>query len=324
MKVLVTGGAGYIGSFIVKVLGERGDDVLVYDNLSTGHRWAVLYGKLVEGDLNNSKTLENIFSYFKPDAVIHMAASVVVPESVKYPLKYYRNNVINSINLLETCERFNVKKFIFSSSAAVYGIPHTNPVKEDMPLNPINPYGSTKLVVEKLLQDLPIQHVCLRYFNVAGADEKCRIGQAVKDATHLITRCVRTALGKCRCLEIYGSDYDTDDGTCIRDYIHVEDLAQAHILALDYLMDGGKSSIFNCGYGHGYSVLEVVNKTKEVMNIDFPVRFKGRREGDPPVLIADSEKIRKMLNFKPRYDDLEFIIRTAGNWEKRVWEENLF
>jgi len=324
MKVLVTGGAGYIGSFIVKVLGERGDDVLVYDNLSTGHRWAVLYGKLVEGDLNNSKTLENIFSYFKPDAVIHMAASVVVPESVKYPLKYYRNNVINSINLLETCERFNVKKFIFSSSAAVYGIPHTNPVKEDMPLNPINPYGSTKLVVEKLLQDLPIQHVCLRYFNVAGADEKCRIGQAVKDATHLITRCVRTALGKCRCLEIYGSDYDTDDGTCIRDYIHVEDLAQAHILALDYLMDGGKSSIFNCGYGHGYSVLEVVNKTKEVMNIDFPVRFKGRREGDPPVLIADSEKIRKMLDFKPRYDDLEFIIRTAGNWEKRVWEENLF
>ncbi len=324
MKVLVTGGAGYIGSFIVKVLGERGDDVLVYDNLSTGHRWAVLYGKLVEGDLNNSKTLENIFSYFKPDAVIHMAASVVVPESVKYPLKYYRNNVINSINLLETCERFNVKKFIFSSSAAVYGIPHTNPVKEDMPLNPINPYGSTKLVVEKLLQDLPIQHVCLRYFNVAGADEKCRIGQAVKDATHLITRCVRTALGKCRCLEIYGSDYDTDDGTCIRDYIHVEDLAQAHILALDYLMDSGKSSIFNCGYGHGYSVLEVVNKTRKVMNIDFPVRFKGRREGDPPVLIADSEKIRKMLNFKPRYDDLEFIIRTAGNWEKRVWEENLF
>jgi len=324
MKVLVTGGAGYIGSFIVKVLGERGDDVLVYDNLSTGHRWAVLYGKLIEGDLNNSKTLENIFSYFKPDAVIHMAASVVVPESVKYPLKYYRNNVINSINLLETCERFNVKKFIFSSSAAVYGIPHTNPVKEDMPLNPINPYGSTKLVVEKLLQDLPIQHVCLRYFNVAGADEKCRIGQAVKDATHLITRCVRTALGKCRCLEIYGSDYDTDDGTCIRDYIHVEDLAQAHILALDYLMDGGKSSIFNCGYGHGYSVLEVVNKTKEVMNIDFPVRFKGRRKGDPPVLIADSEKIRKMLDFEPRYDDLEFIIRTAGNWEKRVWEENLF
>jgi len=324
MKVLVTGGAGYIGSFIVKVLGERGDDVLVYDNLSTGHRWAVLYGKLVEGDLNDSKTLENIFSYFKPDVVIHMAASVVVPESIKYPLKYYRNNVINSINLLETCEKFNVKKFIFSSSAAVYGITHTNPVKEDMPLNPINPYGSTKLIIEKLLQDLSIQHVCLRYFNVAGADEKCRIGQAVKDATHLITRCVRTALGKYRCLEIYGSDYDTDDGTCIRDYIHVEDLAQAHILALDYLMDGGKSNIFNCGYGHGYSVLEVVNKTKEVMNIDFPVRFKGRREGDPPVLIADSEKIRKMLDFEPRYDDLEFIIRTAGNWEKRVWEENLF
>ena len=324
MKVFVAGGAGYIGSFIVKALGEKGYDILVYDNLSTGHAWAVLYGELIRGDLNDNKTLEDVFSCFKPDAVIHMAASIVVPESVKYPLKYYRNNVINSINLMETCEKFNVKKFVFSSSAAVYGIPRVNPVEEDMALNPINPYGYTKLMVEKILQDLPIQHVCLRYFNVAGADEKRRIGQVVKDATHLITRCVRTALGKYRCLEIYGNNYDTDDGTCIRDYIHVEDLAQAHVLALDYLMDGGNSNVFNCGYGHGYSVLEVVNKTKEVMNINFPTKFKERREGDPPVLIADSKKIRKMLHFKPQHDDLEFIIRTAGNWEKKVWEEKLF
>jgi UDP-glucose 4-epimerase len=323
MKVFVSGGAGYIGSFIVKALGEKGHDVLVYDNLSTGHNWAVLYGKLIKGDLNDNKTLEDVFLYFKPDAVIHMAASIVVSESVKYPLKYYRNNVVNSINLMDMCEKFNVNKFVFSSSAAVYGIPEANPVKEDTTLNPINPYGYTKVMVEKILQDLEIQHVSLRYFNVAGADKKCRIGQVVKNATHLITRCVRTALGKYGCLEIYGNDYDTDDGTCIRDYIHVEDLSQAHILALDYLVDGGKNSIFNCGYGHGYSVLEVINKTKEVINIDFPTKFKERRKGDPPVLIADPEKIRKILNFKPQYDDLEFIIRTAGNWEKKLWEEEL-
>lgn len=321
MKILVTGGAGYIGSHIVKSLGEKGYDVLVLDNLSYGHEWAVLYGKLIKGDLADLELLHKIFSSEKIDAVIHMSALIVVDESVREPLKYYRNNFVNAINLLDVCLKFKVKKFIFSSTAAVYGIPEKVPVCEDAPLNPINPYGASKMMVERVLNDLSLaedfRYVALRYFNVAGADPMTRIGQARKDATHLITVSLRTALGIRDHLNIFGTDYPTPDGTCIRDYIHVDDLANVHILALEYLMSNGESKIYNCGYGHGYSVKEIVNKVKEITGIDFPIKYTDRRAGDPPSLIADSSKIRKEINWVPQFDDIGYIIKTAWEWEKK-------
>ncbi len=322
MKILVTGGAGYIGSHIVKALGEKGHDVVVYDNLSFGHEWALLYGKLVKGDLADKKLLGSVFEREKFDAVIHMAAFVVVDESIREPLKYYGNNFVNALNLLEICLKYHVKKVIFSSTAAVYGIPEKIPVTEDMPLLPINPYGASKAMVERLLGDVStsddFRYVSLRYFNVAGADRLSRIGQARKDATHLITVSLRTALGRYDRLNIFGIDYPTTDGTCIRDYIHVDDLSEAHVLALEYLAAGGSSKIYNCGYGHGYSVKEVVDKVKDVTRIDFPVRYVERRPGDPPALIADTSKIRKELGWTPQYDDLEYIIKTAWDWEKKL------
>ena len=321
-KVLVTGGAGYIGSHVVKLLGEKGYEILVYDNLSTGHEWAVLYGKLVKADLGDKETLRKVFAEFKPDAVMHFAASIVVPESVKYPLKYYRNNVINTLNLLEVMEEQRVKLFIFSSSAAVYGIPKKIPISEDEPLNPINPYGETKAVVEKILRDLAnsgsdFKYVSLRYFNVAGADPEGKIGFDYPESTHLIIRALKTAKGEFDKLEIYGTDYPTRDGTCIRDYIHVMDIADAHLVALEYLLDGGESEVFNCGYGRGFSVREVVDAVKKVTGIDFKVVEAPRRPGDPAELVADSSKIRKKLNWKPKYDDLEFIIKSAWDWERK-------
>ncbi|MFZ3137533.1 MAG: UDP-glucose 4-epimerase GalE [Thermodesulfovibrionales bacterium] len=323
MKILVTGGAGYIGSHIVKALGEKGHDIVVYDNLSYGHEWAVLYGKLIKGDLADKKLLNSIFEDERPEAVIHMAALIVVDESVKEPLRYYKNNFVNALNLVETCIEHEVKRFIFSSTAAVYGIPQRVPVTEDMPLLPINPYGSSKVMVEHMLDDVAASHdfsyISLRYFNVAGADPLGRIGQAREDATHLITVSLRTALGKKSHLDIFGTDYPTHDGTCIRDYIHVDDLSNAHILALEYLASGGRSKVFNCGYGHGYSVKEVVDKVKEVTGIDFSVRYTDRRPGDPPVLVADSTKIRKELGWTPEHDDLGYIIRTAWEWEKKMY-----
>ncbi|NPA39158.1 MAG: UDP-glucose 4-epimerase GalE [Thermodesulfobacteria bacterium] len=320
-KVFVTGGAGYIGSHVVKLLGEKGYDVLVYDNLSTGHEWAVLYGKLIKADLADKETLKKVFLEFKPEAVIHFAASIVVPESVKYPLKYYRNNVINTINLLEVMEECKVKKFIFSSSAAVYGIPKKIPIPETEPLNPINPYGETKATVERILRDLAnsgseFKYVSLRYFNVAGADPEGKIGFAYPKTTHLIIRALKTAKGEFDKLEIYGTDYPTPDGTCIRDYIHVTDLAEAHIIALEYLLDGGESDVLNCGYGRGFSVKEVISMVKKVTGIDFKVVEAPRRPGDPAILVADSSKIKEKLHWSPRYDDLEFIIKTAWHWEK--------
>lgn len=321
MRVLVTGGAGYIGSHVVKLLGERGEEVLVYDNLSTGHRWAVLYGELVEADLEDEKTLEDVFSSFCPEAVIHFAAKIVVPESVKDPLLYYDNNVSNSLKLIKAALRHKVRAFVFSSSAAVYGIPDTVPIKEDFPLKPINPYGWSKAMVERFLEDFSqaygFKYVSLRYFNVAGADPQGRIGQASKDPTHLITRALKAALGELKKMEIYGTDYSTRDGTCIRDYIHVEDLAWAHLLALFYLMDGGNSTVFNCGYGRGYSVKEVIEAVKRVTGVDFEVKEAPRRPGDPPELVADPQRIQEVLGWVPRYDDLDFIIRTAWDWEKR-------
>jgi UDP-glucose 4-epimerase len=322
MKILVTGGAGYIGSHVVKMLGEKGHDITVYDNLSTGHDWALLYGKLIRGDLADRGLLEKTVKELRPDAVIHFAASIQVEESVRKPLLYYRNNMANTLNLLESVADSGVKHFIYSSTAAVYGIPEKIPVDEGAPLKPINPYGASKVMIERVLEDVAhtadFTYVALRYFNVAGADPGGRIGQAYKEATHLITRALKTAKGESEKLLIYGTDYPTPDGTCIRDYIHVEDLAEAHLRALDYLRDEGRSDRMNCGYGHGFSVREVVDTAKKVTGVDFRVEETGRRAGDPPALIADSRLLRDRTGWQPQYDDLTFIIGTAWEWELRL------
>ncbi|MDD5010465.1 MAG: UDP-glucose 4-epimerase GalE [Syntrophorhabdaceae bacterium] len=322
MKVFVTGGAGYIGSHVVKLLGEAGHDILVLDNLSTGHEWAVLYGKFLKGDLAERGLVLDALDTFKPDAVIHLAASIQVEESVREPLKYYRNNVINTLNLLEAMVETNTTHLIYSSTAATYGIPEKMPIDETAPLAPINPYGASKVMVEQALKDLALakdfRYIALRYFNAAGAASDARIGQAYAEATHLITRSLKVAKGEFKKLFIYGTDYPTPDGTCIRDYIHVEDLALTHLLALRYLMDTGKPDIMNCGYGHGFSVREVVEAAKIVTGIDFPVEESARRAGDPPALIADSTKLKRMTGWEPGHDDLKHIIKTAWEWEKKL------
>lgn len=322
MRILVTGGAGYIGSHVVKALGEKNYEVVTYDNLSTGNSWAILYGDLVISDLSNKEDIKKVIDLFKPDAVMHFAAHIVVPESVIDPLKYYKNNVSNTLTLLDVLLESGINKFIFSSTAAVYGIPERIPVTEEESLKPINPYGESKKMVEMILKDMSnaynFKYVSLRYFNVAGADSNGRIGQAYRESTHLITRALKTAKGKFEKLYIYGTDYPTPDGTCIRDYIHVDDLAEAHLIALEYLIRGGTSDIFNCGYGHGYSVREVIDAAKKITGINFPVEETERRLGDPPILIADVNKIKRILKWEPKYDDLEYIIRTAWNWELRL------
>lgn len=325
MKILVTGGAGYIGSHVVKLLGEKDYDVATLDNLSTGNRWAVLYGDFFEGDLSDTDRLDQVIKTFKPAVIIHFAASIIVDESVNNPLKYYSNNTSNTINLLKVMLQNGVDKLIFSSSAAVYGIPVEIPVKEDTAMKPINPYGVSKMMNEIILRDLAysrgdFRYVSLRYFNVAGADLEGRIGQAYKEPTHLITRALKTAIGEFDKLKIYGTDYDTPDGTCIRDYIHVDDLAYTHLLCLEYLLDGGKSDIFNCGYGYGCSVKEIISIAKKVTGVDFPVENAPRRKGDPPILIADSSKIKSLLKWKPQFDDIELIIESAWKWEKKLKE----
>jgi UDP-glucose 4-epimerase len=314
MKIFVTGGAGYIGSHVVNALGECGHDIIVFDNLSTGHKWAVLCGKLEVGDLEDSSHLNDVMNAFHPDAVMHFAASIQVEESVRKPLKYYRNNVANTLNLLDAMDRNGIRNFIYSSSAAVYGIPDKLLVDEA--------YGASKAMVETVLGDMPktgdFRYIALRYFNVAGADPKTRIGQAYLDATHIITRALKTAQGDFTKLSIFGTDYPTPDGTCIRDYIHVVDLANAHLLVLDYLMETKKSDVMNCGYGRGFSVREVVAAAKKVTGINFTVEEAPRRAGDPPQLVADSTKLRSMTGWQPLYDDLEFIIRTAWEWELKL------
>ena len=321
MKVLVTGGAGYIGSHVVKMLGEMGHQVLVYDNLSTGHAWAVLSGELIIGDLADKTLLTRIVNDFVPDAVMHFAAFIQVEESVREPLKYYRNNTANALNLLDVVQSAGVRNFIFSSTAAVYGIPAQNQVSEDSPFMPINPYGMSKVMVENILKDLSMavdfRYISLRYFNVAGADPDGKIGQAYENATHLITRALKTAKRELPKLSIFGTDYPTPDGTCIRDYIHVNDLADAHIAALEFLAAMGKSRIFNCGYGHGYSVREIVRTAKKVTGIEFPLEETGPRAGDPPALVADNSRIRTELGWKPKHDDIEYIVRTAWDWERK-------
>lgn len=322
-RILVTGGAGYIGSHVVLALGEAGYEVLTYDNLSTGNRESVLHGQLVVGDLADKVLLEKTLQDFRPDAVMHFAASIEVGESVGNPLKYYRNNSVNALNLLEALRAAGVAKMIFSSTAAVYGTPEELPVTEEAPLQPINPYGASKMMTERFLADLAqadetFRYVSLRYFNVAGADPEARLGQDYANPTHLITRALKTALGIFPKLQVFGTDYPTADGTCIRDYIHVSDLAQAHLDALQILFGGSSSGVFNCGYGHGFSVKQVIAMAKQVTGIDFCVEEAARREGDPAELIAGADKIRSSLDWRPRFDDLETILRTAWNWEKAL------
>lgn len=324
MKVLVTGGAGYIGSHVVKQLGEAGHDIIVYDNLSTGYEWAVTYGELIVGDLANSEKLDQVFTEHKFEAVLHFAANIVVPESVSNPLKYYRNNTRNTLNLLSVMEKHQTPYMVFSSTAAVYGMPDEKVLTEDMPLAPINPYGASKMMSEQMIRDLSaasnLNHVILRYFNVAGADLQSRLGQATPEATHLIKVACECVNGARDGMKIFGTDYDTRDGTCIRDYIHVDDLAKAHVMALDYMAAGGESQILNCGYGRGFTVKEVIDVVKEKSGVEFPAEEVGRRAGDPDALMADNSKIKAVLKWQPDYDDLGVIVQSALDWEK-VWQE---
>ena len=319
-NILVTGGAGYIGSHAVKMLGEQGHNLVVLDNLSKGFREAVLHGQLIVGDTGDKKLVEKILAENDIDSVMHFAASTVVPESVLEPLKYYNNNTRNTLSLIECCVEADVKNFIFSSTAAVYGIPDIESVTEDTPTNPINPYGASKLLSEIILRDTcaasGMKHVILRYFNVAGCDPDGKIGQSTPDATLLIKVAAEVAEGKREHLKIYGTDYPTSDGTGVRDYIHVNDLVDAHVKALDYLQQGGESQTFNCGYGRGYSVKDVVAAINSVYGQPIKVIERSRREGDPPALVADSEKLKRLTNWQPRFDDLNLIVETALNWER--------
>lgn len=323
MKILVTGGAGYIGSHIVLLLGKLGHEVTVIDNLSTGRRESVIGAELIVGDISDSALLDKVMSEKDFDACVHFAGSIIVPESVTNPTKYYENNTANSLNLIQACLRNKISKFLFSSTAAVYGLPVGGECVESTPVTPINPYGKSKLMTEWMLEDTASAHdhfnyVALRYFNVAGANVEGKVGQCSPFSTHLIKIACETALGKRKSISVFGNDYQTPDGTCIRDYIHTDDLAQAHIDAIKYLVDGGKSDIFNCGYGHGFSVKEVLETVKKVSGVDFEVTQGPRRDGDAPNLIAVSSKIRKTLGWKPKHDDLSLIVKTALEWERNL------
>ncbi|MFA9443179.1 MAG: UDP-glucose 4-epimerase GalE [Hyphomicrobium sp.] len=323
MTVLVTGGAGYIGSHMVLELLDSGESVVVLDNLSTGFRWAVpTNATLVVGDVGDQELVRSIVRKHGVKAIIHFAGSIVVPESVADPLGYYHNNTVKSRALMEVAVEMGIEQFIFSSTAAVYGNPSEVPVSEDAELKPMSPYGSSKLMTEIMLADVARAHnfryVALRYFNVAGADPQGRTGQSTPNATHLIKVACEAALGKRPCIEVFGTDYPTEDGTCIRDYIHVTDLVRAHMAALRHLRDGGDSEIFNCGYSKGFSVLQVIDAVKRVSGADFEVRNAPRRAGDPAAIVAASDKIRVRLGWRPELDKLETIAAQALAWETHM------
>jgi UDP-glucose 4-epimerase len=317
--ILVTGGAGYIGSHVVKELLRQGHQPIVYDNLQTGHRKAVKEALFVEGDLADQERLKETFHGYPIDAVMHFAADSLVGESVKDPLKYFNNNVINSLQLLEIIEEYNIKRFVFSSSAAVYGEPEKIPITEKHPCIPTNPYGETKWIFEKVLQTFQdlgkLSYISLRYFNAAGADPEGELGEDHSPETHLIPLVIKAALNG-DSVPIYGTDYNTPDGTCIRDYIHVTDLAQAHILALNKLEEGGISGIYNLGNGNGYSVREVVETARKITGKKIISIESSRRPGDPARLVASSAKIREKLGWVPKYPDLETIVETAWRWHR--------
>jgi len=325
-SILVSGGAGYIGSHVVRQLGEAGERIVIVDNLSTGFEDAILYGDFVKGDIGDKDLISRVLKEYDVDSVIHFAAHTIVPESVTNPLKYYGNNTCNSRNLMECCRDANVKNFIFSSTAAVYGIPDTDSASESSPLSPINAYGTSKLMTEWMLRDLSavteLNHVALRYFNVAGCDLEGRIGQSTEKATLLIKVACEAAVGKRDQVYIFGTDYPTPDGTGVRDYIHVEDLASAHLKALEYLRNGGESTTLNCGYGHGYSVREVLDTVEKINGKKLNIIEEDRRAGDPPALIAEANSIREVTGWQPKYDDLDIIVKTSLEWEKKLIANN--
>jgi UDP-glucose 4-epimerase len=322
MSILVTGGAGYIGSHVVSLLGQQGEDIIIFDNLTTGKKENILFGKLVVGDLNDTNAIDKLFTEHKIDAVLHFAGSIVVPESVENPTWYYQNNTENSLNLIKACIKHKTKKFIFSSTAAVYGMPESGVASEDTPTNPINPYGRSKLMTEWMLQDTSFAHdfnyVALRYFNVAGASKTGKIGQSTPKATHLLKTAAEVVTKKREKMAIFGTDYKTKDGTCIRDYIHVDDLAQAHLDALKYLNKGNRSQVLNCGYGHGFTVKEVIAAVEAITKEKLNVEIGPRRAGDAVELISRAEKIKDVLGWKPQYDDLALIVKSALDWEQKL------
>lgn len=322
--VLVTGGAGYIGSHVTRLLAERGESVVVVNNLSTGFKEAVLGVCLIEGNVGDQDLIAQVIKDHNVDSVLHFAAHIVVPESVEKPLKYYGNNTANTRALLEVCDEMGIAHFIFSSTAAVYGSPAGGVASEDSPLQPINPYGWSKLMSEQMLRDLSaasdLRHVVLRYFNVAGAEPDGRLGQSTPQATHLIKVACEHVVGKREGLSIFGDDYDTPDGTCIRDYIHVEDLALAHLAALDYLRAQKPSATLNCGYGQGFSVKEVLDVVGRLADSPLNITQAPRRAGDPATLIAKADLIRQTLNWQPQYNDIEGIVASALQWERHLAE----
>jgi UDP-glucose 4-epimerase len=329
LNILVTGGAGYIGSHAVLALIDAGHNPVVIDNLVTGFRWAVPSEiRFHEGDIADSNLVKRIISESRIEAIMHFAGSVVVPESVENPLKYYLNNTANSRSLIESAVSGGVKHMIFSSTAATYGIPDESPVREDMPTVPINPYGTSKLMTEMMLRDVAAAHdfnyCALRYFNVAGADPAGRTGQSTVGATHLIKIAVEAALGKRRSVSVFGTDYATDDGTGVRDYIHVSDLAAAHVIALEALVtDPNTSHTLNCGYGHGYSVMQVLDAVDRVTNNKLVRNMEGRRAGDPDALISDNSAIMSRFGWQPKYDNLDKIVADALAWERQLGERNI-